>query len=170
MTHAPQRIARHARPPPAPGRPDHSTARGAMTESTCTRRAMLAAALALAAARPAHAEPKGTSPVHQLRIYEIFDRNKDAFHARFRDHAARIMRRHGFDIVAMWEAEGEAGPEFAYLLRWPDEAAMAGRWDAFMADAEWSRIKEETGARHGQMVGRIESRVMRPTPYSAALG
>jgi hypothetical protein len=28
--------------------------------------------------------------IHQLRIYEIFEDTKDAFHARFRDHAARI--------------------------------------------------------------------------------
>jgi len=59
--------------------------------------------------------------IHQLRIYEIFDQNKDAFHARFRDHAARIMRRHGFQIVAMWEAKSEKGTEFVYLLRWPNE-------------------------------------------------
>jgi hypothetical protein len=31
--------------------------------------------------------------IHQLRIYEIFEPNKAAFHARFRDHAARIMQR-----------------------------------------------------------------------------
>jgi hypothetical protein len=30
--------------------------------------------------------------IQQLRIYEIFENNKAAFHARFRDHAARIMR------------------------------------------------------------------------------
>jgi hypothetical protein len=30
--------------------------------------------------------------IHQLRIYEIFDNNKKAFHDRFRDHA---MRNHG---------------------------------------------------------------------------
>jgi hypothetical protein len=42
--------------------------------------------------------------IHQLRIYEIFDENEAIFHARFRDHAARLMRRHGFDIAAMWEA------------------------------------------------------------------
>jgi hypothetical protein len=27
--------------------------------------------------------------IHQLRIYEIFDESQDAFHARFRDHAAK---------------------------------------------------------------------------------
>ena len=41
--------------------------------------------------------------IHQLRIYEIFDANKAAFHARFRDHAGRIMRKYDFRILAMWE-------------------------------------------------------------------
>jgi hypothetical protein len=54
--------------------------------------------------------------IHQLRIYEIFEPNKEAFHARFRDHAARIMKGHGFDIVTMWEAKTDARTEFVYLL------------------------------------------------------
>jgi len=44
--------------------------------------------------------------IHQLRIYEIFDRNKEAFHDRFRDHALRIMRSYGFYILGMWETAG----------------------------------------------------------------
>jgi heme-degrading monooxygenase HmoA len=139
-----------------------------MSMSTPTRRAALATLLATAASRVGHAEATGATPVHQLRIYEIFDHNKAAFHARFRDHAARIMRRHGFDIAAMWEARGEAGPEFVYLLRWPDEAAMTACWVDFIADEEWSRIKDETAAQHGALVGRIKSRVLQLTPYSAA--
>ena len=54
--------------------------------------------------------------VHQQRIYEIFDATKDAFRTRFRDHAARIMRRYGFHIVAMWEAKTDKRTEFVYLL------------------------------------------------------
>ena len=38
--------------------------------------------------------------VQQVRIYEIFERNKAAFHAHFRDHTMRIMRKYGFDFVA----------------------------------------------------------------------
>jgi hypothetical protein len=54
--------------------------------------------------------------IQQLRIYEIFEKNKAAFHARFRDHAARIMRtRYDFRIVAMWETQFGDRTEFAYL-------------------------------------------------------
>lgn len=104
--------------------------------------------------------------IHQLRIYEIFEPTKAAFHARFRDHAARLMRGHGFDIRAMWEARTEACTEFVYLLAWPDEATMKARWADFMADAEWNRIKRETGTADGPLVGAIEDRVLRLTEYS----
>ena len=106
--------------------------------------------------------------IHQLRLYEIFEPSKAAFHARFRDHAARLMRDHGFDIRAMWETTTEARTEFVYLIAWPDEASMKAHWADFMADAEWNRIKRETGA-DGPLVGAIEDRVLRLVDYSPAL-
>jgi hypothetical protein len=108
--------------------------------------------------------------IHQLRIYEIFDANKGAFHARFRDHAARIMRKYDFRIVAMWETKFESKTEFVYLLEWPDEATKTRQWAAFMADAEWSEIKRVTSAEHGVLVGEIEDRVLAPLDYSPAKG
>lgn len=105
--------------------------------------------------------------IHQLRIYEIFDTNKEAFHARFRDHAARIMKRHGFDIVAMWEAIAPERTEFVYLLRWPDEETKTQAWTAFMTDQEWNDIKKATRDR-GALVGQIQDRVLALTDYSPA--
>jgi heme-degrading monooxygenase HmoA len=106
--------------------------------------------------------------IHQLRIYEIFDTNKDAFHMRFRDHAARIMRRHGFHILAMWEAKTDERTEFVYLLEWPDEQTKDSAWTAFMADREWDDIKRATRDR-GSLVGAIEDRLLVPTAYSPEL-
>lgn len=100
--------------------------------------------------------------IHQLRIYEIFEHNKAAFHARFRDHAARIMRQYGFSIVGMWEASAEQRTEFVYLLEWPDQAVLAAAWAAFRADEEWQAIKRATSAEHGDLVGAIEDRVLAP--------
>jgi heme-degrading monooxygenase HmoA len=105
--------------------------------------------------------------IHQLRVYEIFEHNKAAFHARFRDHAARIMRSYGFDIVAMWEATTAGRTEFVYLLAWPDETAKRAAWERFMADEEWKEIKRVTGAQHGALVGAIQDRMLVPTSYSA---
>jgi NIPSNAP len=104
--------------------------------------------------------------VHQLRIYEIFDSNKKAFHERFRDHAMRIMARYDFKIVAMWEAKKGDRTEFVYILEWPDKETMRDRWAKFMADKEWADIKKETSRIHGSMVGEIEDRTLELTDYS----
>jgi heme-degrading monooxygenase HmoA len=107
--------------------------------------------------------------IHQLRIYQIFEDSKDAFHARFRDHAARIMRRYGFQIVSMWESKSDDRTEFVYLLGWPDERTKTSAWSAFMVDQEWEEIKRATRG-HGTLVGEIEDRVLVPTDYSPSFG
>lgn len=125
-------------------------------------KAMLGTAMALCVGGQAAAA------VHQLRVYELHAPNKTAFHERFRDHAVRIMKRHGFSIVSMWEAAGPQKTEFVYLLEWPDEAAMKAAWDGFMADPEWAQIKKDTAAQHGRFVLSIEDRTLRLTDYSPA--
>ncbi|HEV8436483.1 MAG TPA: NIPSNAP family protein [Methylomirabilota bacterium] len=107
--------------------------------------------------------------IHQLRIYEIFEHNKAAFHERFRDHAARIMQKYGFDIVAMWEAKRDRRTEFVYLLAWPDETVKSAAWARFMADDEWKEIKRVTAAKHGDLVGAIEDRLLVLTGYSPSV-
>lgn len=93
--------------------------------------------------------------IHQLRIYEIFEHNQAAFHARFRDHAMRIMLKYGFEIVAMWEVSNPQRTEFVDLLAWPDE--------------EWQEIKRVISARYGDLVGSIEDRRLVLTDYSPLL-
>ena len=104
--------------------------------------------------------------VHQLRIYEIFDGNKKAFHDRFRDHAMRIMAKYDFKIVATWESKKDNRTEFVYLLEWPDRETMADRWEKFLGDQEWIKIKKETGEMYGPLVGEIQDRTLSLTDYS----
>lgn len=107
--------------------------------------------------------------IHQLRIYEIFENNKDAFHDRFREHAMRIMKSHGFRILATWETSNRDRTEFAYLLEWPNEETMHRGWDRFKTDEEWKEIKRVTNAQHGDLVGTIEDRTLKPTSYSPSI-
>ena len=101
-----------------------------------------------------------------LRIYEIFDHNKQALQDRFRDHAMRIMKKYDFNIVAMWQAKNGARTEFVYLLEWSGEATMKDRCTKLMADQEWKDIKKETAAKYGNLVGEIQDRTLRMTDYS----
>jgi hypothetical protein len=121
---------------------------------------------AIAGETDAAGAAESSGVVHQLRIYEIFDDTKSAFHERFRDHAMRIMARYDFKIVATWETRTAEATQFVYLIEWPDEATMKDRWARFMADKEWADIKKATGARHGRLVGEIEDRTLKLTPYS----
>jgi NIPSNAP len=104
--------------------------------------------------------------IHQLRIYEIFDGNKKAFHDRFRDHAIRIMAKYDFKIVAIWESKRDNRTEFVYLLEWPDKETMTDRWEKFLHDEEWMKIKKETGEINGPLVGEIQDRTLYVTDYS----
>ncbi|WP_420232194.1 NIPSNAP family protein [Pseudomonas sp. ABY48] len=112
------------------------------------------------------AAPLAQEAVYQLRIYEIFENYKVAFHERFRDHAMRIMARHGFGIIALWEAKTDQRTEFVYLIRWPNADRMRQGWVNLMADQEWSAIKEKSAAEHGAVVGQIQEKVMTLTDYS----
>jgi len=107
--------------------------------------------------------------MHQLRIYEIFEQNKAAFHDRFRDHAARIMKSYGFDIIATWESKTNDRTEFVYLLAWSDEQAMLRAWGQFRADEEWKKIKKLANTQHGNLVGVIEERTLVPTNHSPSI-
>ena len=106
-----------------------------------------------------------------MRTYQLYDDTRDAFHARFRDHAVRIFERHGFSFVAGWERRQGDTPLFTYVLRWPDEATMQRCWDAFKADEEWADIKRQTAATaSGPLLGDIEDCVINPVDYLPALG
>jgi hypothetical protein len=107
-----------------------------------------------------------TSIINQLRIYEIFDSNKTAFHERFHNHAMRIMARYGFQIVATWESRHDNRTELVYLLEWSDMETMKERWTMFMADQEWVEIKKVTAEAHDSLVGNIEDRILELTDYS----
>src|SRR5690242_19429587 len=103
--------------------------------------------------------------IHQLRIYEIFEQNKEAFHNRFRDHAMRIMKTYGFTFVGMWETRTGNRTEFVYLLAWPNEQIMLDAWKRFRADEEWHRIRQATNAKYGDLVGEIKDRVLAATSF-----
>ncbi|MGQ2935022.1 MAG: NIPSNAP family protein [Sphingopyxis sp.] len=114
--------------------------------------------VALAANHPA--------PLQQLRIYEIPRANEGVFHDRFRDHALRIMARHGFAVRSIWRSEHADKVEFVYLLDWPDVSAMDAAWAAFLADPEWIAIKKETSARDGKYVESVAVRTLEPVAWS----
>ena len=112
--------------------------------------------------------PDNGNTLQQLRVYEIPRHNRDAFHARFRDHALRIMQRHDFTVVDMWESDTGEKLEFVYVLSWSDRETMDARWAAFLADQEWIDIKRATAAESGELVRDAVGQPLVRLSYSPA--
>lgn len=110
--------------------------------------------------------PLTEKPIYQLRIYQVPAKNINVFHERFRDHAHRIMKKYGFQIVSMWESKYNEKTEFVYLIEWKDKQTMDKAWKGFMADQEWKDIKKVTSDAHGVFVDSIEDRTLILTDYS----
>ena len=106
--------------------------------------------------------------VYQLRIYEVSSDRKEVFHDRFRNHALRIMKRYGFNVVAIWESSSVVNFEFIYLLKWPDVATMERQWKLFLADDEWIAIKKKTVNETGEPVLKATGRLLCDVEYSPA--
>src|SRR5690606_24205456 len=93
-----------------------------------------------------------STQIQQLRIYEVNRSNRNHFHERFQDHALRIMKRHGFNVVDIWESDTGTNLQFIYILSWPNMATMEDRWKSFLSDKEWIDIKKRTVEEHGELV------------------
>jgi hypothetical protein len=106
--------------------------------------------------------------LQQLRIYEVNRENRDPFHQRFQDHALRIMKKYGFDVIDMWESDTGEKLQFIYALDWPDRATMESAWKAFLADAEWIDIKKRSADLHGQLVHEAKGQSLERVVYSPA--
>jgi heme-degrading monooxygenase HmoA len=103
--------------------------------------------------------------VYQLRIYEVSPDKKAIFHNRFKNHALPIMKRYGFEVVALWESSTVANFEFIYLLKWPDAASMERQWELFLADEEWIAIKKKTVSETGEPVLKATGRLLNDVEY-----
>jgi hypothetical protein len=106
--------------------------------------------------------------LQQLRIYEINRENRDPFHQRFQEHALRIMKKYGFDVIDMWESDTGENLQFIYVLDWPDRATMDSAWKSFLADAEWIDIKKRSAERHGRLVHEAKGQSLERLVYSPA--
>jgi hypothetical protein len=104
--------------------------------------------------------------IYELRTYETFNHNKKAFHDRFEEHAMRIMKKYGFEIVGCWDEEIGEMQNFSYILAWKDLNTRQAAWSNFNSDEEWSNIKLESFKKHGQLVFKTHNKILKPTKYS----
>ena len=104
--------------------------------------------------------------LYELRSYYVVPGRMPDILARFRDHTTKIFERLGITNVGYWiEAVGR-NDRLIYLIAFHDMADREEKWEKFINDPEWLRVKSETEA-DGQIVRYVENRFLTPTDFSA---
>jgi hypothetical protein len=85
----------------------------------------------------------------ELRFYRV-DPTRDGvgqfhggindLHKRFREGELEVFKKHGVDVMAVWQNLDEPGT-LVYLLSYKDRAAREAGWAAFNADPKWTELR-----------------------------
>jgi heme-degrading monooxygenase HmoA len=102
--------------------------------------------------------------IYELRIYDVIPNRKQALYDRFTRGALKLLAKHGFKIVDMWEPT-DAREKLFYLLEWPDANAREAGWRAFRSDPAWQRLKTESEAA-GPMVTKMDYYLIQSLPFA----
>lgn len=105
--------------------------------------------------------------LYELRQYELFPHNRELLHDRFTQHTVPIFDRLGFETHGFFQVTaGQGEGDLVYLMRWESAEHREESWARFAADDEWIAARAATNGRHGPLVARAHSQLLRPTPYS----
>ncbi len=104
--------------------------------------------------------------IYELRRYELQQHNKTAFYERFEKQLMPIFGKYGFKLVGAWDTIIGDVPECTYILAWEDLNTRQDAWAKLNADADWSRIKQESQEKHGTLVLKTHSQILKATNYS----
>nr|WP_283814285.1 NIPSNAP family protein [Bradyrhizobium liaoningense] len=100
--------------------------------------------------------------IYEIRTYEAAEGKAAAMRDRFISVvASKFFPRHGIELVGAFVAPAEDG-RFTYMTRFPSEEARKKAWDAFAADPEWAKVKEET-EKNGPLLKNQFISVLSPT-------
>lgn len=123
---------------------------------------MLGLGMAVAPLRAADAR------LYEMRTYHAAPGKADAMHARFRDHACRLLEKHSMEAIGFWvpmEEKDGAKDTLVWVLAWPDRSTREKAWEAFKADPEWKAAFKES-EKDGKLVDKAEIRFLKATDFS----
>ena len=104
--------------------------------------------------------------IHEIRIYSCLP-NRLPLKALRGPHAKNLgqarVRQAGF-----WTAlVGDGNNDLHYLLAWESLAEREQKWNAFLADPAWIKVRAER-EKDGPIIANIKSAFLRPTALISA--
>ena len=104
--------------------------------------------------------------IYEWRVYQIVPGKARQLNERFANHTAALFRKHGMEIVGVWEnSVGCATNTLYYMLGFEDAAQRESAWKSFKEDPEWQRVAKES-EKDGPLVARERNMILTPTYYS----
>jgi len=105
--------------------------------------------------------------IYELRTYTAKDGKLENVIARFRNHTTRLFEKHGMKNIGYWvPADAPASQNtLIYIIAHKNREAAKSSWDAFRADPDWVKVKNESEA-NGPIVEKIVSVFMNPSDFS----
>jgi NIPSNAP len=105
--------------------------------------------------------------IYELRIYTATPGRLPDILARFRDHTLKIWERYGIRQAGFWTTlVGPNSNTLTYLLAWESLAEREAKWNAFIVDPEWLKVRAAT-EKDGPIVASIANSFLEPTPFSS---
>lgn len=106
--------------------------------------------------------------VFELRVYHSpTERQLRGLHERFAGPEIQIFHRSGIHPVLYADTVvGPQMPNLTYLTPFAGLAERERAWDAFAADPEWGKARDESIAKGGQIVAQSNIMLLRPAPFS----
>ena len=114
---------------------------------------------------PYSPEPKLSSKVQELRVYDAMPGKLPALHDRFSNHAMRLFERHGIENIAYWTEDVGTSNRLLYMLGYPSLGDREKSWAAFGADPDWNKARVES-EQDGPLNRISHHSILRLTPYS----
>ena len=114
---------------------------------------------------PYSPEPKLSSKVQELRVYDAMPGKLPALHDRFSNHTMELFERHGIENIAYWTEDVGTSNRLVYLLGYPSLGDREKSWVAFGADPDWKKARMES-EKGGPLVRESRHSILRLTPYS----
>jgi hypothetical protein len=116
---------------------------------------------------PLKEKPK-TSRIFELRVYHSpTERQLRFLHERFGGPEIKIFHRSGVHPILYGDTIfGPNMPNQTYLTPFATLADREKAWDAFGADPEWTKVRNESVARGGQIVAQTSITLYRPLAFS----
>jgi hypothetical protein len=104
--------------------------------------------------------------LYELRIYHAVPGKLPALNKRFAEHTLDFWERFGIRQVGFWTVFiGDNNHDLYYILEWQSLAEREQKWDAFVNDPQWLKVRAET-EKDGAIVESVTNMILSPTAYS----